>query len=85
MGFAFDTPTNPVGTVTEADIDAYWKKYDDRGDTSNTSHYDDMDQYFRTVVTAGIPSGHNVKWGINDAGTKYYLTISGPNINKTWS
>ncbi len=85
MGFAFDSPTNPVGTVTEADIDAYWKTYDDRGDTAEPSNYNDMDDYFRTVVTAGIPAGHTVKWGVNDAGTKYFLTISGSSINKTWS
>ena len=79
MGFAFDSPTNPVGTVTEADIDAYWKTYDDRGDTSNASNYNDMDDYFRKHVTAGIPVGHTVKWGVKDAGKKYFLTISGLN------
>jgi hypothetical protein len=84
MAFA-GTAIDPVGTITEANIDSYWNTFDARGDTSNPTNYNDMDYHFRTVVCAGIPIGHTCKWGVNDAGTKYFLTISGPNINKTWS
>jgi len=84
MAFA-GTAIDPVGTITEANIDSYWTTQNSKGTTSDVSNYNDMDYYFRTVVCAGIPSGHTCKWGVNDAGTKYFLTISGPNINKTWS
>ena len=81
MGFAFDNPTNPVGTVTESDIDTWWSK----GAPETESWWDDADGYIRLQIVPGIPKGHNCKWGVNDAGNKYYLTISGSAINKTWS
>ena len=84
MAFA-GTSVDPVGTITEANIDSYWATQNSKDATSDVSNYNDMDYYFRTVVCAGIPKGHTCKWGVNDAGTKYFLTISGPNINKTWS
>jgi hypothetical protein len=84
MAFA-GAATDPVGSISESDIDSYWATQNSKDATSDVSNYNDMDYYFRTVVCAGIPSGHTCKWGVNDAGTKYFLTISGPNINKTWS
>ena len=84
MAFA-GAAIDPVGSVSESDIDSYWTTQNNKGATSDVSNYNDMDYYFRTHITAGIPKGHTVKWGVNDAGTKYFLTISGPNINKTWS
>ena len=55
MAFA-GAAIDPVGSLSESDIDTYWNTFEARGDTSNASNYNDMDYYFRTVVCAGIPS-----------------------------
>ena len=82
MGFAFDTPVNPYATaMTEADIDKWWASKD----RTMTHGWDDAHGYIMRDVSSRIPAGHTIKHGINDAGNKYFLTISGPNINKTWS
>jgi hypothetical protein len=81
MGFAFDTPNDPYGSMTEADIDTWWASKDRTAEHG----WDDAHGYIMRDISSSIPKGHTCKWGVNDAGTKYFLTISGPNINKTWS
>ena len=81
MGFAFDTPNDPYGSMTEADIDTWWASKD----RTIEAGWDDADGYIRTHILPGMPKGHTVKWGVNDARTSYYLTVSGPSINKSWT
>tara|TARA_R110002074_G_scaffold84956_2_gene188134 strand:+ start:79 stop:327 length:249 start_codon:yes stop_codon:yes gene_type:complete len=72
---------DPVGTITETNIDTWWASKD-----RTIEHgWDDAHGHITKVISQGIPAGHSVKHGLNDAGNKYYLTISGDNINKTWS
>jgi len=82
MGFAFDTPNNPYkDPMTEADIDAWWASHD-----ATLSHWwDDAHGYILRDISSRIPKGHTIEHGVNDSKTSYYLTISGPNINKSWT
>ena len=82
MGFAFDTPNNPYSeAMSEADIDTWWASKD----RTMPAGWDDAHGYVMRDISSRIPKGHTIKHGVNDAGNKYFLTISGPNINKTWS
>ena len=70
---------DPVGTVSESDIDTWYASKD-----RTTEHgWDDAHAYVTQIISQGIPAGHTVKHGV-DSG-KYFLKISGDNINKTWS
>ena len=80
MAFAGDA-VNPITAQDTSSIDTWWASKD----RTVVHGFDDADGYIRTYIVPGVPAGHTCKWGINDAGTKYFLTISGPNINKTWS
>ena len=81
MGFAFDNPSDPYGDVSESDINTWWASKD-----RTTPHgWDDAHGYIMREIGSGIPAGHTIKHGLNDAGNKYYLTISGPAINKSWT
>ena len=82
MGFAFDTPVNPYSdAMLESDIDTWWASKD-----RTVAHgWDDAHGYIMRNISSRIPKGHTIKHGINDAGNKYYLIISGPNINKSWT
>jgi hypothetical protein len=72
---------DPVGSISEENIDTWWESKD-----RTLAHgWDDADGHIRNVITAGIPAGHTVKHGVNDAGNKYFLSISGDNINKNWT
>lgn len=72
---------NPITAQDTSSIDTWWaSRHPER-----TTWWDDADGYIRTYIVPGVPQGHQVKWGVNDAGDRYYLTISGPTINKTWS
>jgi hypothetical protein len=80
MAFAGDA-VNPITAQDTSSIDTWWASKD-----RTIQHgFDDADGYIRTYILPGVPKGHNVKWGVNDAGNSYYLTISGPNINKSWT
>ena len=83
MGLGFDTPTNPYAVVMEqADIDTWW------GDGSKakiTYWHDDAHGYIMRDISSRIPAGHNIKHGVDKNSGNYYLTISGPNINKSWT
>tara|TARA_Y100001972_G_C7378136_1_gene198383 strand:+ start:43 stop:288 length:246 start_codon:yes stop_codon:yes gene_type:complete len=81
MGFAFDTPTNPYSAMSQSDIDTWWASKD-----RTVEHgWDDAHGYIMRDIGSSIPAGHTIKHGLNDEGKKYYLAISGPNINKTWT
>ena len=81
MGFAFDTPSDPYGDVSESDINTWWASKD-----RTTAHgWDDAHGYIMREIGSGIPAGHTIRHGLNDAGNKYFLTISGPAINKSWT
>tara|TARA_B100000214_G_scaffold265351_1_gene196468 strand:+ start:170 stop:412 length:243 start_codon:yes stop_codon:yes gene_type:complete len=70
---------DPVGTVSQSDIDTWYASKD-----RTVEHgWDDAHAYVTQIISQGIPSGHTVKHGVQ--GGKYFLTISGDNINKTWS
>ena len=82
MGFAFDTPVDPYADgMTESDIDTWWASKD----RTMEHGWDDADGYIRCNIVSSIGKGHTCKWGVNDAGTSYYLTINGPTINKSWT
>ncbi len=81
MGLAFENPTNPYSAMSQSDIDTWWASKD-----RTVAHgWDDAHGYIMRDIGSSIPAGHTIKHGLNDAGNKYYLTISGPNINKTWT
>ncbi len=80
MAFAGDA-VNPITVQDTSSIDTWWASKD----RTMVAGWDDADGYIRTFIIPGVPKGHTCKWGVNDAGNCYYLTISGPNINKTWS
>lgn len=74
-------PIDPVGTVTEADIDTWWN-----GKDRTLEHgFDDAQAYIMQHIAQGIGAGHTLTHGIVDGGGAYFLTISGPSINKTWN
>ena len=83
MGFAFDTPTDPYKVaMDQTDIDTWW------GDGSKakiTHWHDDAHGYIMRDISSRIPAGHNIKHGVDKNSGNYYLTISGPNINKSWT
>ena len=81
MGFAFDTPTDPYGSMSEADIDTWWAAHVPTRET----WWDDAHGYIMRDISSSIPKGHTVTHGVNEARTSYYLTISGPSINKSWT
>ena len=72
---------DPVGSISQADIDNWWGVKA----THLPHNYDDCDGYIRNTITAGIGEGHTVTHGVKEDGTGYYLTISGPSINKSWT
>lgn len=80
MAFAGDA-VNPITAQDTSSIDTWWASKD----RTMVAGWDDADGYIRTFIIPGVPKGHTCKWGVNDAGTSYYLTISGPSINKSWS
>ena len=81
MGFAFDNAVDPYSTLGESDIDTWWASKD----RTLAQGWDDAHGYIMRNICSSIPKGHTVKHGLNDAGNKYFLSITGPNINKTWS
>jgi hypothetical protein len=82
MGFAFDTPNNPYSSaMSEADIDTWWSAHVPTRET----WWDDAHGYIMRDIGSRIPVGHTIEHGVNEAGTSYYLTISGPAINKSWT
>ena len=72
---------DPVGTVTESDIDTWWAAKN----TALPHNYDDCDGYIRHEITVGIGIGHTVTHGVKEDGSGYFLTISGPSINRSWT
>ncbi len=80
MAFAGEN-INPITSQDTSSIDTWWTSKD----RTITHGFDDADGYIRTYILPGIPKGHTVKWGVNDAGTAYYLNITGPSINKNWT
>jgi hypothetical protein len=80
MALAGDN-NQPVTAQDVSDIDTWWASKD----RSIPHGWDDADGYIRTYIMPGVPKGHTCKWGVNEAGNGYYLTISGDSINKTWS
>ena len=81
MGLAFENPTNPYSAMSQSDIDTWWASKD-----RTVAHgWDDAHGYIMRDIGSSIPAGHTIKHGLNDAGNKYFLTISGPNINKSWT
>ena len=80
MAFAGDA-VNLITAQDTSSIDTWWASKD-----RTVEHgWDDADGYIRTYIMPGVPKGHTVKWGVNDARNGYYLTISGPSINKSWT
>jgi hypothetical protein len=80
MAFAGDA-VNPITAQDTSSIDTWWASKD----RTMVAGWDDADGYIRTFIIPGVPKGHTCKWGVNDAGNRYYLTISGPSINKSWT
>ena len=80
MAFAGDA-VNPITAQDTSTIDTWWASKD----RTVEAGWDDADGYIRTRILPGMPKGHTVKWGVNDARTGYYLTVSGPSINKSWT
>jgi len=80
MAFA-GTNINPITAQDTSSIDTWWASKD----RTVVHGFDDADGHIRTYIVPGVPKGHTCKWGVNDAGNSYYLTISGPTINKNWS
>jgi len=72
---------DPVGTVTEADIDTWWAN----GNPTASHWFDDANGDILRTIIPGVGAGHTIEYGPNDAGTSYVLKITGPSINKTWS
>lgn len=83
MGLGFDNPVNPYATaMSEADIDTWWGD----GTKAQIQHWhDDAHGYILRDVTSRIPAGHNIKHGVDKVTGHYFLTISGPTINKSWT
>jgi len=80
MAFGGDA-VDPVGSVSESDIDTWWASKD-----RTLEHgFDDAHGYIMRQIVSGIGAGHQVKHGVVDGGGAYFLTISGPSINKTWN
>jgi len=69
---------DPVGTVSEADIDTWYASKD----RTVEQGWDDAQGYVMQHIAQGIPAGHTVKHKIKD--NKFWLQISGPTINKIW-
>ena len=80
MAFAGDA-VNPITAQDTSSIDTWWASKDMTPEHS----WDDADGYIRTYIMPGVPKGHTVKWGVNDARNGYYLTVSGSSINKSWT
>ena len=56
MGFAFETPADPYGDVSESDIDTWWASKD-----RTTPHgWDDAHGYIMRDISSGIPAGHSL-------------------------
>jgi len=68
-----------VGSVSQSDIDTWYASKDRTAEHG----WDDAHAYVTQIISQGIPAGHTVKHGVESG--KYFLTISGDNINKTWS
>jgi len=80
MAFA-GAAVNPITAQDTSTIDTWWASKDRTAEHG----WDDADGYIRTYIMPGVPKGHTVKWGVNNARTGYYLKVSGPTINKTWT
>ena len=82
MGFGFENPVNPYSeAMSQSDIDTWWSSKDRTVEHGG----DDAHGYIMRDISSRIPAGHSIKHGVNDAGNKYFLTISGPEINKSWT
>jgi hypothetical protein len=81
MAFA-GAAVNPITAQDISTIDAWWG---DGSEAKITHWHDDADGYIRTWILPGVPKGHTIKHGVHKSTGHYYLTISGPSINKSWT
>lgn len=69
---------DPVGNVTEANIDTWYASKD-----RTVAHgWDDAKDYVMKHISQGVGAGHTVKCKVKDS--KFWLSVSGPSINKIW-